>query len=222
MCLLKQKYGFFGIHAGKIWHLPQWPEDSWMAQAVSSSTHWQLQRALTPFPQDKVWNVGRRKRGTARQELKWDRLFRKGTGAECFHDSLPLQETTFCFSRINPEGSQEQESQTTHRRSTFPCWPQQSSHFAWQYFQWAERFLDSLLIPKKTTTLQLREIFFLPKVFRTNWQPNVCRELELDKLCLGQHNSQNASNACKLRHFLSLLHNSEFFKAKNRLLHSWG
>lgn len=193
MGLLKQKYGFFGNHAGKIWHaaLSQWPQDSWMSQAVSSSTHWQLQRVLTPLPQVKVWNAGRRKRGTTRQEFKSDRLFRKGTGAECFHDSLPLQETTFWFSSVNPEGSQEEESQTRHRRCTFDCWPQQSPHFAWQYFQWAECFLDSLLIPKKThPTLELREILFLPKVFRMNWQPNVCRELELDKLCLGQHNSQ--------------------------------
>lgn len=133
MGLLKQIYGFFGIHAGKIWHaaLHQWPQDSWMSQAVSSSTHWQLQRVLIPFSRDKVWNAGRRKRGTARQEQpeQWDRLFRKGTGAECLHYFLPLWKTTGCFSRISPEGSQEQESQT-HRRSTFTRQPQQSPHFA--------------------------------------------------------------------------------------------
>lgn len=94
-----------------------------------SFTHWQLQRVLTPFPQDKVWNAGRRKREQPGRNLsETDSL---GKAQEQNVPMTSLWETTFCFSRINPEGSQGQEPQKTHRRSTFTCWPQQDPHFAW-------------------------------------------------------------------------------------------
>lgn len=107
-------------------------------------------RILTPFCQVIQWGKVRNT-GTTRGEQPgrnsdtWDRLFRKGTGAESLRDFIPLWGTTFCLASINPDGSQEQPSQTACRRPASVRWAQQPSlHFTRQYFQWAGCFLDSL------------------------------------------------------------------------------
>lgn len=189
MGLLKQKYGFFGIQAGKIWHaaLPQWPQDSWMSQAVSASTPWQLQRVLTPFPQDKVWNAGRRESEQPGRNLS-ETDSRKGRGAECSHDFT--MGNNFLLLKNQPRRVTRTRATKNTQEIHIHLLATAGSPLCLVIFpvSWMLSWLT--FNSQKNPTLQLREILFLPKIFRMNWQPNVCGELELDKLCLGQHNSQ--------------------------------